>query len=194
MPKILENVRERILAEAQRQITENGYGKTTIRSVAGACGLGVGTVYNYFKYKDMLIASFMLEDWQEALGEMKAYPSEDPKTVLYGIYTALRRFSRKHQALFTDADAAKVFASVFSQRHGQLRTQIADVIRPLCDKAQDADKAQNADKAQDADKGCGGGAEPLPEFLPDFAAEAMLTWTMAGKSFEELYSVLGRLF
>ena len=42
MPKIIENIREQLLQEVKRQIAENGYGKTTIRSVAGACGLGVG--------------------------------------------------------------------------------------------------------------------------------------------------------
>ena len=46
MPKIIENVREQLLTEAKRQIAENGYSATTIRSVAGACGLGIGTVYN----------------------------------------------------------------------------------------------------------------------------------------------------
>ena len=71
VPKIIENVREQLLEEAKRQIRENGYSKTTIRSVAGACRLGVGTVYNYFESKDMLIASFMLEDWMECLGEMQ---------------------------------------------------------------------------------------------------------------------------
>ena len=51
MPKIIENVREQLLGEAKRQIAKKGYGKTTIRSVASACGFGVGTVYNYFKSK-----------------------------------------------------------------------------------------------------------------------------------------------
>ena len=56
MPKIIENVREQLLAEAKKQVFEHGYADTTIRSVARACGLGVGTVYNYFSSKEMLIA------------------------------------------------------------------------------------------------------------------------------------------
>ena len=51
MPKIIENVREQLLAETKRQIAENGYEKTTVRSVAGACDIGVGTVYNKFSQK-----------------------------------------------------------------------------------------------------------------------------------------------
>ena len=63
MPKILENIREILLQEAKRQVFENGYSSLTIRSVASACGIGVGTVYNYFESKDALVAGFMLEDW-----------------------------------------------------------------------------------------------------------------------------------
>ena len=56
MPKIIENLREQLLSEAKKQVKERGYAATTVRSVAKACGLGTGTVYNYFKSKDMLIA------------------------------------------------------------------------------------------------------------------------------------------
>ena len=48
MPKIIENLKARLIAEAKRQIEEAGYGAVTIRSVASSCGVGVGTVYNYF--------------------------------------------------------------------------------------------------------------------------------------------------
>ena len=51
MPKIIENIREKLLEEARRQVMEEGYEAMTIRSVAGACGVGVGTVYNYFSSK-----------------------------------------------------------------------------------------------------------------------------------------------
>ena len=67
MPKIIENLESRLMEEAKRQIEESGYGAVTIRSVAKGCGVGVGTVYNYFPSKDDLVASFMLADWKECL-------------------------------------------------------------------------------------------------------------------------------
>lgn len=172
MPKIIENVREMLLAEAKRQIGENGYANTTIRSVAGACGVGVGTVYNYFSSKDMLIATFMLEDWQICLTEMKALPSTDPEYMIKGICKALQSYIGKYQSLFADSDATKVFASVFSERHKQLRAQIAEIVYPVCAQSSVEDKT----------------------FLAEYIAEALLTWTVAGKSFADLLPLLKLLF
>ncbi|MBQ3049360.1 MAG: TetR/AcrR family transcriptional regulator [Oscillospiraceae bacterium] len=168
MPKIIENVREQLLAEAKKQIAERGYANTTIRSVAGECGLAVGTVYNYFKSKEMLIASFMAEDWLECIKDIKNTPTDDPTAYLHSIYYALRSFEERYSTLFSDADAKKVFSSVFSQRHKQLRDQIAAFVLPLC---------------QDA-------AEASPEFLSQFVAESLLTWTVTGVPFEELCPLL----
>ncbi len=171
MPKIIENVRELLLAEAKRQISENGYAGTTIRSVATACGLGVGTVYNYFQSKDMLIASFMLEDWQECIQDMKQENASDSASFLRGIYVSLSGFAHTHAALFCDSDAVKTFTTVFSERHKLLREQLADVLMPSCERTTHADK----------------------RFLAEFISESLLTWTMAGKSFEEIYSILNLL-
>ena len=76
MPKIIENLREELLAEAKRQIAERGYKNTTIRSVAAECGIAVGTVYNYFPSKEMLVAAFMYEDWQAQLDAMEDVPAD----------------------------------------------------------------------------------------------------------------------
>ena len=113
MPKILEKVREQLLAEAERQIAERGYARTTIRSVAGACGIAVGTVYNYFPSKDVLVASFMAQDWQRCAAAASGGDASDAHAYLSRIYDALRAYSERHRALFSDPDAARVFMTVF---------------------------------------------------------------------------------
>lgn len=168
MPKIIENVREQLLTEARRQIAERGYAKTTIRSVAGACRVGVGTVYNYFPSKDMLIASFMADDWFRCVESLKKEYAT-PRERLSDIYEMLVDFARDHKVLFADSDAEAVFHSVSSQRHKLLRDQIANLVRPACREAQNGD------------------------FLTEFIAEALLTWTMAGKSFDEIYQMIEKL-
>lgn len=171
MPKIIENVRELLLEEAKRQIAEYGYSKTTIRSVSKACGLASGTVYNYFPSKDMLIASVMAEDWKLCLQRMERYASAEPEQLIHGIYTTLLEYIQKYQALFCDKDAVKVYATMFSERHQQLRQQLAVCVRKICDKANVTDK----------------------DFLAEWIAEALLTWTVAGKGIDEQYEIIKQL-
>lgn len=174
MPKIIENLREQLLCEARRQITEKGYSAVTVRSVAGACGVGIGTVYNYFRSKDMLIATFMLEDWHECIGRITEQSKNalDADGILRCIYNELRTYLDKHANIFSDPQAIKVFAGVFTDRHKQLRQQIAEPIRTVLSEK----RTDNAD------------------FTAEFIAEAIITWTVAGKSYTELSPLLLCLF
>ena len=164
MPKIIENLRETLLIEAERQISKRGYKNTTIRSVAKECGVAVGTVYNYFKSKDILIASFILQNWIECVNSIGAYPKENRKDYIEYIHISLNKFAGKYNKLFSDGEAKATFAGSFAERHGQLRSQLAALILPIC---------PNNDL-----------------FLSEFVAEALLTWTMAGRSFESIYDLL----
>ena len=168
MPKIIENVRELLLDTAKKQIEERGYANTTIRSVAGECGLAVGTVYNYFRSKDMLIATFVVEDWNSYLSDIRGAKLSDPRMALHNIYDALIHFSEKHRSLFSDPEAAKVYSAVFSERHKTLRSQISEIIAPLC-------PAESGD------------------FTAEFVAESLLTWTVAGKDFDSIFNVLEKI-
>lgn len=171
MPKIIENVKEQLLSEARRQIEERGYAQTTVRSVAGACGIAVGTVYNYFSSKDMLIASFVAADWLEAIQKLTEYPPRTAEEAIRSVYNLLRDFSEAHRALFTDRDAAKTFSAIFSERHKLLRDQLAVFFLPFC----------------------GRGDKKDSEFLSQFLSESVLTWAMAGVEVEKLTTVLQRI-
>ena len=168
MPKIIENLKDRLIAEAEKQIEESGYGAVTIRSVAKACGVGVGTVYNYFPSKEALIATHLLVDWKLCVDTIThtAESATDPKPVLQCFYQQLVRFADRHQAIFRDEAAAASFAGSFSQYHDRLRSQLAAPLQKFCDNA----------------------------FTAQFVAESLLTWSMAGKSFDTIYEILKKLF
>jgi AcrR family transcriptional regulator len=168
MPKIIENLKDRLIAEAKRQIEEAGYGAVTIRSVASSCGVGVGTVYNYFPSKEALIATHLLEDWSVCVDTIRqeAELSETAEPVLKCMYEQLTGFADRHQAIFRDETAASGFAGSFSQYHDRLRSQLA---MPL-------------------GKFCGS------DFEAQFIVESLLTWSMAGKSFDDIYQILKKLF
>lgn len=55
-PDIAAERRETILAAAQRAFDKHGYAATTMDEVAAEAGLSKGSVYNYFKSKELLFS------------------------------------------------------------------------------------------------------------------------------------------
>jgi AcrR family transcriptional regulator len=51
------DAKERLLAEARQQFTEHGYQRTTLRGVAGACGVDVALINYHFGSKRKLFAA-----------------------------------------------------------------------------------------------------------------------------------------
>ena len=168
MPKIIENLEEKLIREAMRQIGEVGYGATTIRSVASGCGVGVGTVYNYFPSKEALVAKFMLEDWRSCIAAIEAVStySDSPRSVVLCICDQLQLFTSRHASIFRDEAAAAGFTGSFSKYHGTLRSQLAKPLEKFCADA----------------------------FTAEFIAESLLTWSSAGRDFDEIYRVIEVLF
>ena len=65
MGKILENPKQLILDNAKNILYNEGYSNLNIRSVAKACNLAVGTIYNYYPSKKELVIEMMVEYWKE---------------------------------------------------------------------------------------------------------------------------------
>ncbi len=164
MPKIIENLPQRLKTEAWQQIRESGYSAMTIRSVAKSCGVGVGTVYNYFPSKEALVAAFMLEDWEKCIVRIQsvADSARDCEPVLWEIHERLLEFAEQYAPIFQDETAALSFSGSFSPYHKMLCNQLAKPIRRFC----------------------------RNDFAAEFVAEALLIWTVRGVSFDELLNLL----
>lgn len=167
MPKIIENLPQRLLDEARRQVEESGFAAMTIRTVAKGCGVGVGTVYNYYPSKEALVASFMLSDWKACVASIDAIAADSQtlEPVLRAIYEKLRFFMEQYDPIFRDESAASSYTGSTSKYHAVLRSQLAGPVRKFC----------------------------RDDFTAEFLAEAMLSWTVAGKDFDELKAVLLRI-
>lgn len=167
MPKIIENLESRLVEEARRQAWEGGYSAVTIRSVAAACGVGVGTVYNYFPSKDALLAAFLLADWKDCLQAMAEAKAACPQraAVLQVMYRQLTYYLAAHRSIFGDKGAAQVFNGTVGSYHMMLRDQLAQPLMSFCTDA----------------------------FRAQFAAEALLTWTLEGREAAQLLPILEEL-
>ena len=133
MPKIIDDLRETFILEARRMLQEDGGRALTIRNVARTCHVAVGTVYNYFRSKDELMACVMLEDWQRAIGQMQAASAAAPDvmTGLKAVYDALDAFQRLYREAWQFYAASGHAAANTSQRHGLLIGQLVAVLSPL---------------------------------------------------------------
>ena len=168
MPKIIVNLENRLIEEAKRQIGEEGYSAMTIRSVAKACGVGIGTVYNYFPSKDDLLASWLLQDWKDCVTAIRAVStySDVAEPVARCVYDQLVAFAWRHEKIFRDEAAAASFSGSSGRYHAMLRSQLAEPLQKFAAR----------------------------EFSAEFTAEALLTWSMAGKNFEEIWCMVETLF
>lgn len=167
MPKIIMNLESRLMEEANRQVLENGYSNTTIRSIATACGVGVGTVYNYFESKEALLSRYLVAEWTECITAINAVStySDNVVPVLRCIYDRLQVYTRQNHALFQDPDAAASFSNSFNRHRKIVREQLSEPLRKFC---------------QD-------------DFTAEFIAENMLIWTSSHKEFDDLCRLILKL-
>ena len=168
MPKIIENLREKILAEADRQMQEVGYSAMTIQSIAKACGVGVGTVYNYFSSKDEIVVSSVAEAWMECMETIQAVAkyATSYEAVIHCIYDQLYTFGTQRDYIFLDTMAGNSVDGAIYRYMRYLSSQLAEPLRKFC---------KNDSEAQ-------------------IIAEALLTWIRTGKSYEEVIGNIVKLF
>lgn len=174
MPKIINGLRESIIAETKRQMLTKGYSNVTVRSVVEGCGISVGTLYNYFSSKEELTAAFLLEDWAKCTGEMREFCQNEPRAheALRSVYQSIASYSTRYGSIFGDEGAKKNASGQFYSRHKLLRGQIAEIIEPTC-------------RAN---------AKSYSPFLAEFIAESLISWSVEGREFAELWDVVSVLF
>jgi len=133
VPKKIDDLGNALLSQAKDILMRVGYNRLTIREVASSCGVAVGTVYNYYSSKDVLIACIMLEDWVAALKSMENRSEQAANAVdgLHAVYDAIAAFSRQYADAWAQYSARGNAASMIRARHRQLIDQLCAVIEPL---------------------------------------------------------------
>lgn len=57
--------KEEILKKSRELIQKNGWATVNIRSLAAACGVSVGSIYNYFESKSALVSATVESVWED---------------------------------------------------------------------------------------------------------------------------------
>lgn len=174
MPKIIDDLRETFILEARKMLQQDGGRALTIRNVAATCHVAVGTVYNYFRSKDELMAHVMLEDWQRTMADMRAAAASAPDVMqgLRRVYDELYAFQTLYQEAWRHYASSNDAWSSISQRHELLIGQLVEVLMPMLGRF---------------------GVE-WTAYLPTFLAETLLAAATRGEGgFDRITPILQRL-
>lgn len=172
MPKLIENLHEKLINQSRAMLLARGYDHLNIREVADECQVAVGTVYNYFPSKEAMVGAVMMEDWNAALARAreKAASAPDVVTGLMAFKRELKTYVDTYMDIWV-AYHANV-ASVLMARHDKLTAQMLKIIEPLLARFD---------------------RNTLPA-MPLFAAKAILSAAIYNDiNDEELRAVLGKL-
>lgn len=110
MPKILENIRETILVKGKEMLLEENYNNFNIRQLAKNCEIGLGTLYNYFDNKEVLVYHIFLSDWESTMKLCDELKKEKLplREKLHRIYLSLETFVSQYLRVFWEmSDSSK---------------------------------------------------------------------------------------
>ena len=175
MPKRIAELREKMLAYARQKLLQAGGPELTIRSVANACGVAVGTVYNYFPSKDSLVEAVIQADWEVMMVGLREElaQADDAMESLRVICDRLQSFASTYVDVLKIPPTRLHESESFRQRHGVFVEQLCDLLQPIMLR-------------------CGCMFHPV---LPQFLAEALLVLAVdPSKHFENVRPIFQKLF
>ena len=130
MAKIIDNLYFNIQEVGKKILLEDGYKKMTLRLVANKCNIATGTVYNYFKSKDQLVATIMFKDWKNMIDVTvpKLLNVDSSIDSLKLVFNMIKDYTAIYQKAWLDYGGSLIGQD---ERHNILIKQLNDLIRPL---------------------------------------------------------------
>jgi len=108
MARIIENPKQLILDNAKNILYSEGYSNLSIRNVAKASGLAVGTIYNYYPTKKDLVIEMMIEYWGECFKSLEIITNSQTTLYvkLFKIFSELNIFISTFKEVWLKANKA----------------------------------------------------------------------------------------
>lgn len=109
MPKLIENVKEKLIIEGRKTLIEKNYKELNIRDIAKQCGIAIGTFYNYFPNKEEFVSEIFMDDWGKTLDLVDALIPSDKNLMdkLNAIYISLQSFLDRYISIFYEIAKSK---------------------------------------------------------------------------------------
>ena len=155
MPKIIENLRGRILDAAREALVADGWRALSMRALAQRVGVAPGTLYNYFRDKEEIVATLALADWQGALARMDAAAARatDLERGLSCLCDELNAFSDAYRPTWRQYEGGSA-TSYLTRYHRMLREQVARPVRAVLERSGRADLTPLSDVLAEALLAC----------------------------------------
>lgn len=132
MPKIIKYAQENILREAKALIVAEIPSALNMRTVAERVGVASGTLYNYFKSKEELVTSILLNDWITAFDELKTRLPQVESAIdgCEAIFNTIKEFLEQHRPMW-QGKSHKDFIRIRLRHHKMLIEQLCEHIQVL---------------------------------------------------------------
>ena len=133
MPKIIENLQDRIVDCARTRLNEYGYGSLTMRQIASDCNVAPGTLYNYYKSKEMLVGTIIFDDWKKVLTDIdeNIELAASMHDGLEAISKGLGEFCRRYSALWQEYGSMTGMGKAYGERHTMLVGAISERVKKV---------------------------------------------------------------
>ena len=100
MPKIIDNIEQKIYENALALFAARGYNQVSMKDVAEASGIAVGTLYNYYSNKMDLFLNVFEEHINQVYTKLREIIEKDKEpvefiTVLYDEFVKISGFSEE---------------------------------------------------------------------------------------------------
>lgn len=94
--------KEDILETSRKLIQQQGWSAISIRSVAAACGVSVGSIYNYFDSKAVLVCATVESIWREIFQRPKdSTVFQDTQACIVWMYGRMEYGCKQYPGFFT---------------------------------------------------------------------------------------------
>ena len=133
MPKIIDNIEEKIYNAAFELFTNKGYDSVNMKMVAKKTGIAVGTLYNYHQNKKQLYLDVFKNSWEDTFNKIDTILKEENrkdklKSLINILYTDISKRRGFAQELIKSSELKELGMKFVEELKNKLKGKIKDAL------------------------------------------------------------------